>query len=402
MLGAIYVGLSGLTSYSNGLQTISNNVANMNSAGFKATNVSFSDLFDTSGGGGLTFDPGNGGKGTGYGVQIAKPTINFAQGTLAASSGDLDLAINGSGFLVLLDGDKTLYTRTGQFSVGTDGYITQQNARNRLGMLGASGTVEALNVDGKRTSAPIATTMVAFADNLSSDANSASVSNIAVYDSSGGKHVWTIAFARDPASTSTTGTNWTVTVTDSTGATIGTSTLKFIGNTVDPTTNRLVITSNPAGTAPLSVTLDFSAGVTSFAGGTTSTLRAANTDGRGLGTLSTVTVDDSGKIKLTYSNGATDAPAAIALADFRDVQDLRRAGNGLFTFNGSGERRLLASGAEGIGTIASKQIEGSNVDLSTQFGELILVQRGYQASSQVVSVANDMIQQLFGIRGQGG
>ncbi len=91
----------------------------------------------------------------------------------------------------------------------------------------------------------------------------------------------------------------------------------------------------------------------------------------------------------------------MALADFRDPQQLERASNGLFRDRGSGQLRLLPSGSDGIGTLVSKQIEASNVDLSQQFGDLILIQRGFQASSQVVSVSNDMIQELFGIRGRG-
>ena len=76
-------------------------------------------------------------------------------------------------------------------------------------------------------------------------------------------------------------------------------------------------------------------------------------------------------------------------------------GSGLFEATGRGQSRLLASGAEGLGKVLSRQLEASNVNLSQEFGDLILIQRGFQASSQVVSVANDMIQQLFGIRGQG-
>ena len=106
-------------------------------------------------------------------------------------------------------------------------------------------------------------------------------------------------------------------------------------------------------------------------------------------------------MKLTYSNTKTELLGSVALADFRDPQQLQRAGNGLFENRGGGQHRLLSSGADGIGKLVSKQIEASNVDLAQEFGDLILIQRGFQASSQVVSVSNDMIQQLFGIRGQG-
>jgi len=401
MLGAIYIGLTGLNAFSDGLKTISNNVANMNTAGFKATNVTFSDLYNAGGGNGLTFqDAGN--LSSGGGVALGAPTIDFSQGTLSASSNDLDLAINGSGFFVLLNGSNTYYTRTGQFVVGTDGYIVEQNTQNRLGVLDANGNVVAFNVDGKRTSAPVATTTVTFANNLSSDATTDSVSNIAVYDSRGGKHVWTVAFTKLTATSTSTNSSWTVTVTDDTGAAVGTSTLKFIGNTVDPSTQKLVINATPSGADPLAVTLDFSSGVTSYAAGTTSTLRISKVDGQAAGSLTTVTVDSSGKLKLSYSNSASDTPASIALADFRDPQSLVSAGNGLYTFHGKGEECVTSSGTDNLGSIVSKQIEASNVNLSDEFGQLILIQRGFQASSQVVSVSNDMIQQLFGIRGQGG
>jgi flagellar hook protein FlgE len=92
---------------------------------------------------------------------------------------------------------------------------------------------------------------------------------------------------------------------------------------------------------------------------------------------------------------------AVAIADFRDPQQLERIGAGLFIDKGGANVRLLASGQDGVGKLLSRQIEASNVDLSQQFGDLILVQRGFQASSQVISISNDMIQQLFGIRGQG-
>jgi len=396
MLGAIYIGLSGMNAYSKGLQTISNNVANLNTSGFKSMSATFADLF-SHGGGGLTFSDDVSGDSSGNGVRIADPFVNFKQGDLRQSDSDLDLAIKGNGFFVLLNNDKTYYARTGQFVVDKDGFIVEQQSGYHLGILDAGGSAVAVNVDSKRTSAPNATTRITFADNLSSSATTATVSNIAVFDSRGGKQVWSAIFTKS----ATVPNEWDVTVKDANGATIGTSTLKFIGSSVDPSTAQLVVTSNPADADPLSITLDFSTGVTSFSAGTTSTLRAASVDGNGVGALVSVKADENGQVKLSYSNEKTELLGAVALADFRDPQELERMGNGLYRNTGSGQMRLLASASEGIGSIVSKQIEASNVDLSQEFGDLILIQRGFQASSQVVSVSNDMIQQLFGIRGQG-
>jgi flagellar hook protein FlgE len=397
MLGAIYTGLSGLNAFSKGLQTISNNVANLNSPGFKATTTNFSDVFNY-GGGGLAFFRGTDAGQVGNGVRFGEARTDFSQGDLRQSEGDLDLAIQGSGFLILLNNGKTYYARTGQFVVDKDGYISQQgDSEYRLAVLDGSGRAVALNIDTRRTSAPVATTTIKFADNLSSSATTATIADLAVYDAQGGKQTWQVKLDK----VTTSQGEWTVTVTDQGGATVGTSALKFIGSSVDPTTQKLTFATTPQGASPLSVVLDFSSGVTSFSAGTTSTLRSASIDGNGVGALSSVTVDAEGKVKLTYSNEKNDILGAVAVADFRDPQQLRRISGGLFENNGTGPTRVIASNTDGIGRLVSKQIEASNVDLSQQFGDLILIQRGFQASSQVVSATNDMIQQLFGIRGQG-
>jgi flagellar hook protein FlgE len=397
MLGSIYIGLSGMNAYTKGLQTISNNVANLNTSGFKANSTNFTDLFST-GGGGLTFTSNSQGAQFGNGVKFADSRIDFQQGDLRQSNGDLDLAIKGNGFIVLKDGEKTYYTRTGQFTVDQEGFISLQGTKYHLTVLDPSNQALALNIDSRRTSTPTATTQIKFADNLSSSATESTVSNISVYDSNGGKHTWQVKLK--PTVPAVAG-SWNVTVTDETGAAVGTSVLKFIGSIPDPSTSKFTMTSSPANAAPLSVILDFSTGVTSFSSGPTSTLRAATTDGNGVGALSSVTVETSGEVKLTYTNGKTALVGAIALADFRDPQQMTRVGSGLYQSAGQGQSRLLPSGGEGVGTILSRQLEASNVNLSQEFGELILIQRGFQASSQVVSVANEMIQQLFGIRGQG-
>jgi flagellar hook protein FlgE len=397
MLGAIYVGLSGMNAYSRGLQTISNNVANLNSPGYKATATNFSDVFSYGGGGGQTFFSGLGGSQAGNGVRFTEARVDFGQGDLRQSEGDLDLAIQGSGFLVLLKDGNTYYSRTGQFIVDKEGFVSQAGTGYRLGVLDGTGRAVALNLDTKRTSAPIATSNIRFADNLSSSATTATITDIAVFDSLGGKQTWQAKFDKVTGATG----EWTVTVTDQTGTEVGIQALKFSGSSVAPATNKLTFTKTVADANPLSVVLDFSSGVTSFSAGTTSTLRAASADGNGVGALTTVTLDELGQVKLSYSNSKTELQGFVALADFRDPQQLRRLSGGLFENSGNGPMRVISSGTEGIGRLLAKQSEASNVDLSQQFGDLILIQRGFQASSQVVSITNDMIQQLFGIRGQG-
>jgi flagellar hook protein FlgE len=391
MLGSIYIGLSGLTAYSKGLQTISNNVTNLNTPGFKATTFSFADSF-SYGGLGSSFSRYVGGRQVGSGVRYGQESTNFGQGDLRQTGGDLDLAVKGSGMLVLLDGDHTYYTRTGQFGINEDGYVALIGSNYRLGVLNGSGQAVDINIDANKTNPPSKTTKVTFNDNLSSTAADATVADMAVYDANGTKHVWKAVFTRVG---DTAPGEWKVKVTNQTGTVVGEQTLKFIGSVPDPATNLLTFASGG-----LSVDFDLSA-VTSFSSGPLSGIRASKVDGYGLGTLASVKVDADGKIQLAYSNKQTETLGAVAVADFRDPQKLTRLGQGLYADRDGSNARLLTSRQEGIGELVSGQIEASNVDLSAQFGELILVQRGFQASSQVVSVSNDMIQQLFGIRGQG-
>jgi flagellar hook protein FlgE len=397
MLGAIYIGLSGMNAYSKGLQAISNNVANLNSPGFKGSSVSFSDVFNY-GGLGMSFFRGSDSQQAGSGVRFGNPRIDYTQGDLRQSDNDLDLAVQGNGFLVLLDGDKTVYARTGQFAVDEEGYITLQGTTLHLAVLDASNHPVALNIDTKRISVSKVTTKITFSNNLSWDSPSgAKVTDLAVYDSRGGKHVWTTEFAQ----VSGTIGDWTVTVKNENGTTVGTSTLKFgTDSKIDPTTTTFTATDTVSGADPISVVMDFSTGVMSRLEGSTSTI-SGKSDGHAVGSLVNVVVDPEGKVKLTYTNKETESLGAVALADFRDPQQLQRAGSGLFENTGNGQFQIRSSGSDGIGKLVSKQIEASNVDLSQEFGDLILIQRGFQASSQVVSVSNDMIQQLFGIRGQG-
>ncbi|MBD8679354.1 flagellar hook-basal body complex protein [Sphingomonas sp. CFBP 13720] len=392
MFGAIYIGLSGLNAYSRGLQQVSNNVANLNTTGFKGSTVSFRNLYGASDRGGLSMT-GKGG-GDGYGVAVADSTLNFKQGELRPTDRDLDLSVDGNGFLVLLDGDRTLYARTGSFEVDPAGFIVMTGTDYRLATLDGNGRAVSLSIDAQRTSAPKPTSAIRFADNLSSTAQSFAVGDLRVFDATGAAHVWTAQFTRDANAAAG---SWSIAVTDDTGAAIGTQTLKFIGGMVDPATSRLDFTDAASG---LTVAFDFSGGVSSFSGGEVSTLRAANIDGYGAGTVTGIAADAEGRLELSYSNGQSVDGGAIALADFRDPTALEQR-NGVFAEQVPGQRMLLASDDPRVGLVRSQRLEASNVDLSQQFGDLILIQRGFQASSQIVSVSNDMIQQLFGIRGQG-
>lgn len=391
MFGAIYIGLSGLNAYSRGLQQVSNNVANLNTTGFKSSTVTFQNLYGTPGGGGLALTGDHGG---GHGVTVGDGTLNFKQGEMRTTDRDLDLSVDGNGFMVLLDGDRTLYARTGSFEVDQDGFVVMAGTGYRLATLDANNRPVSVSIDGQRTSAPKATTAVTFADNLSSTASAFTIGDIMVFDATGALHTWSARFTKD----ATAGANvWNIAVTNEKGTAIGTRALSFTNGAVDPAAAKLAFTDTASN---LTVDFDFSTGVTSFSGGEVSTLRAAKVDGYAAGTVTAVVADAAGRLELAYSNGQKVDLGAIAIADFRDPTALEQR-DGVFAEVTPGQHAILSSADPRVGQVRSRRLEASNVDLSQQFGDLILIQRGFQASSQIVSVSNDMIQQLFGIRGQG-
>lgn len=392
MFGSIYIGMSGLNAYSRGLQQVSNNVSNLNSQGFKSSTVTFRDLF---GPGGNSQAIGNE-SGIGHGVMNGITQIDLKQGELRQTDRDLDLAVDGEGFLTLLRGDEVAYTRTGSFEVDDDDYVILSGSDYRLGISGEDGLPHAVTIDASRTSAPQMTTKIELADNLSSSATTYSVGNVKVVDPNGGEHVWTLKFDKDTAETAPMG-QWTLTVTDDKSATIGTQTFRFIGGSIDPTTTSLTFVD---AASSASVIVDLSK-ITSYSAGTISTVRAASVDGYAPGTLVSVTVNEAGQIELAYSNEQKVQMGNVTLATFENPQGLLQKSGGLFLDQGDARRTLLTSADPRAGNVLSRRIEASNVDLSREFGDLILIQRGFQASSQIVSVTNDMIQQLFGIRGQG-
>ncbi|RHW18956.1 flagellar hook-basal body complex protein [Sphingomonas gilva] len=391
MFGSIYLGLSGLNAYQRGLQQVSNNVSNLNTTGFKSSTVTFQDLFGTPQHGGMGLA---GGDASGNGVTLGEIQLDFKQGELRQTGRELDLAVNGTGFLVVTKGDEMLYLRTGSFEIDKEGYVVLAGTEYRLATLDEANKPVNVSIDAWRTSLPTPTTKIVFADNLSSTATTHGISDVKVYAKDGTQHVWSLKFDKN---TTLGGDNWDITITDAKAKEVGKVALKFISGVVDPATAKIAVKDATAG---IDLTLDFSGAVQSYSSGTVSTLRSASVDGYGVGAITSIKVNADGKLEIGYSNQQKRDLGAVAIADFRDPQALERRGGGLYAQGAAGPRALVASGDQRAGKVESGKLEASNVDLSKQFGELILIQRGFQASSQIISVSNDMIQQLFGIRGQ--
>jgi len=392
MLDSIYIGLSGLTGYSKGLNNISNNVANLNTPGFKSSTLQFNDLFyryQTSGDGSnsSTYSQGSG-------VTTGGSALVLKQGELRATGNDQDVAIDGNGLFVLRTGDQVLYTRDGQFVFDADGYLVSRDNQARVaGMSGSDGLAD-INISGQRSNPPKVTSSIKLSDSLSSNDNTFDLANVNVFDSTGASHTLNLHFVNNK---NVTPGSWLVQVKDGT-AIVSSGEVRYQGDG-SPTSgfDSLTFTYTPVnGAAPLAAKLDFSATNNFSSAG--SSIKVGSQDGLAAGSLTKAVFDADGFLVMTYSNGQIVKHDRLALASFNDMQDLERLGGNMLGNSGGQERQLGGPGDSQFGKVKAGSIELSNVDLAQQFSELIITQRGYQASSQIITAANEMLQQLFDLR----
>lgn len=391
MFESVYIGMSGLMGFSKGLSVLSNNVANLNTPGYKSSQLQFLDLmyeFKHNGGESL----GQFGSGIGTG----STSINMRQGELRETGNDLDLAINGSGFFVLRKDDQVHYTRAGQFEFDSDGFLVSRGTKTRVAALSSGAQLHDINLNGLRTNPPKATSKVTFTGNLSSSGTQHIINNINIFDSTGASRSLTITF--DNNSSITPG-NWKLTIADASG-TIATGEIVFDNGQLVSGSDKVTFDYTPMGATSSTITLDFSKDVTNFSGGNDSSLKMNTKDGFAPGALTKTSFDSEGYLNLSYSNGQTTKHDRLALAWFDYINGLTLEGNNMFQ-NKSGLTPQYGNPNSSVfGPIKAGSIELSNVDLTQQFSDLIITQRGYQASSQVITAANEMMQQLFDMKGR--
>lgn len=408
MFGSIYNGKTGLLAFSKGLDVLSNNIANLNTPGFKSAELAFRDLFLK-----YTTIGGNSEETStqmGSGVDTPATTLRFREGEFRETGNALDAAVDGNGFFVLKKDSSYVYTRAGQLEFDADGFLVERTSRlHVMGLQGAS--LVDITLNGQRSSPPVATSEVVFIGNLSSGGTTHVIRDIGVYDALGVSHQLTVNFARNTAAGAPSG-SWLLEVRDQ-GATdptavIASGEIRFQGNGSPATGfNTLSFSYAPAGGAPAStIVLNFGdpgtfSGTTSFSGGTTSDARVASQNGYAAGSLTKTEFDAAGHLRFSYSNGQTVTGERLALAWFEDLQKLTLGGGGIFESNGTERPTIAAPTEAAMGKIVPGKIELSNVDLTEQFTDMVIIQRGYQASSQVTSVANEMIQQLLEINRRG-
>ena len=397
MLGAIFTGLSGMTAYSRGLDLISNNVANLNSPGFKASDplfreIVYSHLRNSS-------DPNAGSRPSGAGVSLDTSRLSLRQGDLRDTGNPLDVAIDGNGFFVLERDGTRLFTRAGQFEFNEQGVLTDRDSGALVMMRTESGETTSVTIDEYRTFAPRTTTEVKLAGSLARSGTSVSheVPSVTIVDSTGKNLVVKVRMVRS----ATDPLHWTVEILETDNDLLGSGEITFSEDgTPLVDASRISVELAPAGMDPFTVAFDFGSpgsfsGVTSIQNSTTSQVQVLRQDGVLLGSLSKTEFDEIGNLKLTYSNGETRNAGALMLAMFNVPEQLETIGRSLYAAVDGATPTYGQGLSFGIGKVAGGKVELSNVELTEQFTDLIIIQRGYQASSQVSSVANEMIQQLL-------
>ena len=405
LIGSLFTGVSGLSSNSQAMSIIGDNLANVNTIGFKSSKAVFSDIFST------ILTNGSVTSQLGRGSQLQGTIKQFTQGSFEASSNALDLAIDGSGFFVVSPTNTTgtFFTRAGQFRLNQNGLVQAITGEILQGQAITNDTVSTSVTDidlAGVQSQPQATTTFTLGANLDASATAASTFNspIAIFNTVGTQLILGIQF------TKVAGANqWTYAVTTSEGTvTSGASGSVTFDNSGQLSQVRgaavadqnIVIDFSSAGTSAATQTLTWdllNANGTATNGKLTGFAAESNNnslvqDGFTTGTLVGLTVNDKGVIAGLFNNGQTDDLYQVTLADFLAPSGLTRQGSNLFSESEeSGQGVLGLARTGGFGAIVGQSLELSNVDLAEQFITMIQTQQAFQASSRIITTIDDLL-----------
>ena len=462
MMRSLYAGVSGLQNHQTKMDVIGNNVANVNTTGFKRGRVDFQDMISQqlSGAAAPTTEVGGvNPKEVGLGVQTAAIDTIFTQGNLQSTGVSTDIAIQGNGFFVLKNGQETFYTRAGAFGVDKNGTLV--NPANGLRVQGW----QAREVNGEsiiQTAAtptdlviPVgskdparATQNVNFACNLNKNTpeilEGATEADIAkgtwatemkIYDSFGNEHNLAVSFTRvvgnpnqwranvqiDPENADYTQARVGLGSTDGMENTFlvnfdNTGTLQSVtdsaGNLTNPEGEIILQASFTVPNAnadddgnPYRQTFNINLGTigsqrnTVTQSAASSSTKAYYQDGYTMGYLDNFKIDSSGVITGVYSNGASRKLGQIALATFTNQGGLEKAGENTYVeSNNSGLANIGESGIAGKGSLLAGALEMSNVDLTEQFTDMITTQRGFQANGKTIQTADTMLDTVLSLK----
>ncbi|MEO1062731.1 MAG: flagellar hook protein FlgE [Actinomycetota bacterium] len=403
----MFSGVSGLRSHQTMMDVVGNNISNVNTPGFKASQVTFTETLSQilRGPAGSTDDRGGINPiQIGLGVKVAGVEGIFTQGASQVTGRTTDLAVQGSGFFVVQSGEDRLFTRNGAFSfdeignlANAQGFIVQGWSADAAGDVDTTQPIDDIVLPIGQVIDPITTTEVELGGNLSADAaiSDVATTSINVYDSVGNAHEIVFTMTKTAANTwsavaSVSGTNYTLTP----------NTLSFNSDgTLASPTSMAFSGFTPPGAAAMAftVSLDGSSPLVQFGG--SGTAEAVSQDGQAIGFLRDFAIADDGSIFGQFSNGESKVLGQVATAAFNNPAGLQRQGDSNFiqTTN-SGEPLIGAAGTGNRGLLSAGTLEMSNVDLAREFTNLIIAQRGFQANSRVITTSDEMLSELVNLK----
>jgi len=400
-------GLSGLNGAQRSLDAVSNNVANSNTAGFKASQAQFADVYAAALGVG-------GANQIGIGTTVAAVSQQFTQGNVAVTNNPLDVAVNGAGFYRMSTNGVVTYTRNGQFNIDKNGFIVNASGSRLTGYAAdAQGTIiPSSPVDITIDTAdltPKQTSLARLGVNLDSRAAQPSVqpfnagdplsytasTSLTTFDTLGNPHIMTVYFVKEPTTAAADYAMYTRLDSDPVGASIP---LDFDerGSLVTGMPLNQSFNINTGAASPLAFTFDLS-GSTQF--GSPFGVNRLLQDGFTSGRLSGISIASDGVVQGRYSNGQSRNLGQIVLANFNNPNGLQSIGNNQWSeTNESGQPLVGAPGTGSLGLLQSAAIEESNVDLTAELVNMITQQRAYQANAQSIRTQDQILQTLVNLR----
>ncbi|RRU22777.1 flagellar hook protein FlgE [Stenotrophomonas sp. 278] len=403
------ISLSGINAANADLNVTANNIANVNTTGFKESRSEFADLFSAT-------SYGLSKNAVGSGVRLSNVAQQFSQGNNEQTGRSLDMAISGEGFFTMSMNGARVYSRAGNFQTDQAGYvINPQGARLQVFAPNADGTsfdagrltdLQLLTTDSPPKQTALVNTAftlpanasqptIAAFDPTNSNSYNHSTGGITVYDSLGVSHTQTSYFVK-----TANPNEWQVYNYVDGQAAGAPTTLTFnnAGALTQPANGHIVMDpfTPTTGAGTLAMTLDVS-GSTQY--GEKFALRNTQQDGYAAGKLNEITVSEEGIVFARYSNGDDKPLGQVALTTFNNNQGLESKGNNLWveTFS-SGTPRTGAPDSSNLGQIQAGSLEASTVDLTEQLVNMITAQRNFQANSQMVSTMDQITQTIINIR----
>ena len=411
---ALNTSREGLTAHGSALSVIGDNISNSNTTGYKQSRVEFGDLVSDAG-----QNQNESAEFSGSGVQIQQVRQVHVSGILEPTGRALDMGIGGNGFFMVGDATSPNFTRAGNFAVDEGGFLVTADGQQVLGVPNGGTALGALNiasveVNGAATSAVTMTgnidsrsAITAVPDNPQTFNELAAASNfpttVEVFDTLGESHTVQVMYFK-------TGTNTfearayidggDVGGTEGVPRELGTATLTFTenGEILEANQAAAQMTLAPAysnGAAAGNFTVDLS-NFSQFA--STNSVNSTSQDGQGTGNIVNYEVTNDGVVSAVLDNGNREPVGTIQLATFNNLDALQRSGNNTFSLgNGAGDRIEGNPGSAGFGVIEGGALERSTVDISTEFVNLVVFQRGYQANSQTLNAVSGLLRDTIAL-----